>query len=48
MAGAMGLAGVLYGRYGSLAYGAMALTAGAGGAFALMAYRLAPREGAVN
>jgi hypothetical protein len=42
MAGAMGLSGVLYGRYGGAAYAAMALTAGAGGAFALVAHRLAP------
>jgi PPP family 3-phenylpropionic acid transporter len=48
MAGATGLSGVLYGRYGSLAYGAMALAAGAGGVFALMAYRLAPRGGAAT
>ena len=48
MAGAMGLSGVLYGRYGGLAYAAMALTAGVGGAFALMAHQLAPRDGAVN
>jgi PPP family 3-phenylpropionic acid transporter len=48
MAGAMGLSGVLYGRYGGLAYGAMALTACAGGVFALIAHRLAARGGAVH
>ena len=41
MAGAMGLSGVLYGRQGGLAYAAMALTACAGGVFALVAHRLA-------
>jgi PPP family 3-phenylpropionic acid transporter len=41
MAGATGLSGVLYGRYGGLAYGAMALMACAGGIFALVAQRLA-------
>jgi PPP family 3-phenylpropionic acid transporter len=40
MAGAMGLSGLLYARFGSLAYGAMALAAGAGGASALAAHRL--------
>ncbi len=40
MAAAMGLAGVLYARFGSLAYGAMALIAGAGGLAALVAHRL--------
>jgi hypothetical protein len=40
MAAAMGLAGVLYARYGGLAYGAMALMAGVGGLFALAAHRL--------
>jgi PPP family 3-phenylpropionic acid transporter len=34
MAAAMGLSGVLYARYGSLAYSAMALTAGLGGLLA--------------
>jgi len=34
MAVAMGLAGLLYDRYGGLAYGAMALAALAGGLFA--------------
>jgi len=41
MAAAMGLSGVLYARCGSLAYGAMALAAAAGGIFALAAHRLA-------
>jgi MFS transporter, PPP family, 3-phenylpropionic acid transporter len=41
MAAAMGLSGVLYARWGSLAYGAMALAAAAGGWFALAAGRLA-------
>ena len=40
MAAATGLSGLLYGAYGSLAYGAMALTAAAGGLSALAAYRL--------
>jgi MFS transporter, PPP family, 3-phenylpropionic acid transporter len=40
MAAAMGLSGVLYARWGSLAYGAMALAAAAGGIFALVAHRL--------
>ena len=48
MAGAMGLSGVLYGRYGGLAYGAMALMAGVGGVFALIAHRRAARYGAVT
>jgi MFS transporter, PPP family, 3-phenylpropionic acid transporter len=39
MAGAMGLAGVLYQRYGSLAYAAMALAAGIGALCALAAHR---------
>jgi PPP family 3-phenylpropionic acid transporter len=38
MAGAMGVSGVLYARFGGLAYGAMALLAGAGGLFALAAH----------
>jgi PPP family 3-phenylpropionic acid transporter len=38
MAAAMGLAGVLYARYGGLAYGAMALIAGVGGLVALAAW----------
>jgi len=41
MAAAMGISGVLYARWGGLAYGAMALTAAAGGVFALAAHRLA-------
>jgi PPP family 3-phenylpropionic acid transporter len=41
MAAAMGASGALYARWGTLAYGAMALTAGAGGLFALAADRLA-------
>ena len=40
MAAAMGLSGVLYARFGGLAYGAMALTAAAGGVFALAVHRL--------
>jgi PPP family 3-phenylpropionic acid transporter len=41
MAAAMGLSGVLYARFGGLAYGAMALAGGGGGIFALAAHRLA-------
>jgi PPP family 3-phenylpropionic acid transporter len=41
MAAAMGASGALYARWGTLAYGAMALTAGAGGLFAFAAHRLA-------
>ena len=41
MAAAMGASGALYARWGTLAYGAMALTAGVGGLFALAAHRLA-------
>jgi hypothetical protein len=44
MAAAMGLAGVLYGRYGALAYAAMALAAAAGGICALIAHRLCGAE----
>jgi PPP family 3-phenylpropionic acid transporter len=40
MAATMGLSGLLYARFGSLAYGAMALAAGAGGLSALIAHRL--------
>jgi PPP family 3-phenylpropionic acid transporter len=40
MAAAMGVSGVLYARWGSLAYGAMALTAAAGALFAVVAHRL--------
>ena len=36
MAGAMGLSGVLYRAFGSLAYAAMALAAVAGGACAVL------------
>ncbi|MSP32859.1 MAG: MFS transporter [Pseudolabrys sp.] len=39
MAGAMGISGVLYEAFGSLAYAAMALAAVAGGAGALVAHR---------
>ena len=39
MAAAMGISGVLYARWGSLAYGAMALAAAAGGLSALAAKR---------
>ena len=39
----MALAGVLYARWGSLAYGAMAALAVAGGVCALAARRLASR-----
>jgi PPP family 3-phenylpropionic acid transporter len=39
MAGAMGVSGVLYATFGSLAYAAMALAAVAGGACAVVAYR---------
>jgi PPP family 3-phenylpropionic acid transporter len=40
MAGAMGLSGVLYARFGDLAYWAMAIAAGAGGLSAFAAHRL--------
>jgi MFS transporter, PPP family, 3-phenylpropionic acid transporter len=40
MAAAMGLSGLLYGAYGSWAYGAMALAAVAGGLCAFVAHRL--------
>jgi PPP family 3-phenylpropionic acid transporter len=40
MAVAMGISGLLYARWGGLAYGAMALAAAAGGIFALAAHRL--------
>jgi PPP family 3-phenylpropionic acid transporter len=39
MAGAMGLSGVLYAAFGSLAYWAMVLAAIAGGVCAVVAYR---------
>jgi MFS transporter, PPP family, 3-phenylpropionic acid transporter len=39
MTGAMGFSGVLYGHFGGLAYGAMAITAFAGGLLALAAHR---------
>ena len=45
MAASMALAGVLYTRWGGLAYGAMALIAAAGGVCALAARRLASRGG---
>jgi len=40
MAGAMGVSGVLYARWGSLAYAAMAFVAFAGGLCAFAAYRM--------
>jgi MFS transporter, PPP family, 3-phenylpropionic acid transporter len=40
MAAAMGLAGVLYARFGGLAYGVMALIAAAGGLTALVAHKM--------
>src|SRR5262249_46293153 len=40
MAAATGISGLLYARWGGLAYGAMALAAAAGGVFALAAHRL--------
>jgi MFS transporter, PPP family, 3-phenylpropionic acid transporter len=40
MAATMGISGLLYARWGGLAYGAMALAAAAGGVFALAAHRL--------
>lgn len=43
MAAAMGISGLLFGRYGSLAYLAMAASALAGGIFALAAHRLSRR-----
>ncbi len=42
MAVTMGLSGALYGRYGSHAYGAMAVAASAGGLCALAAHRTGP------
>jgi hypothetical protein len=36
----MGLAGFLFGAYGSLAYAAMAIVAAAGGGLAIVAHRL--------
>ena len=39
MTGAMGFSGVLYGHFGGLAYGAMAIIAFAGGLLALTAHR---------
>jgi MFS transporter, PPP family, 3-phenylpropionic acid transporter len=44
MAAAMGVSGVLYARWGSLAYGAMALAAAAGAFFAVLAHRLVIRN----
>ena len=46
MAGAMGLAGLLYARYGAAAYAAMAVAAAAGGICAFAARRLIPAHGA--
>ena len=43
MTAATGLSGMLYGRYGTIAYGTMALAAAAGGLFALAAHRLSGR-----
>lgn len=43
MALSMGLSGVLYGAFGGLAYGGMALMAAVGGLFALNAWRISPR-----
>jgi len=43
MTAATGLSGLLYGRYGPFAYGAMALAAAVGGLFALAAHRLSGR-----
>jgi MFS transporter, PPP family, 3-phenylpropionic acid transporter len=40
MAGAMAMSGVVYARWGGLAYGPMALAAGTGGIFALAAHHL--------
>jgi PPP family 3-phenylpropionic acid transporter len=48
MALAMTAAGWLYGRYGSFAYLGMALTAGAGGLFAILADRLHPHRSGVG
>jgi len=45
MAAATGLSGLLYGRFGATAYGAMALIAAAGLAAALAAHRLQSRAG---
>jgi PPP family 3-phenylpropionic acid transporter len=44
MAGAMGLSGVLYARFGDFAYGAMAIAAAAGGLSAFAAHRLWRRQ----
>jgi PPP family 3-phenylpropionic acid transporter len=44
MAGATGLSGLLYGRFGAGAYGAMAVMAGAGLVAALVAHRLQSAE----
>jgi PPP family 3-phenylpropionic acid transporter len=44
MAAAMGVSGVLYARWGSFAYGAMALAAAAGAFFAVLAHRLVIRN----
>ena len=45
MAAAMGLAGLLYARYGNLAYAAMAVMAASGAASAFAALRLAKPVG---
>ena len=45
MAAATGLSGLLYGRFGGSAYGAMALIAAAGVAAALVAHRMQVNEG---
>ena len=44
MAAALGVSGVLYARWGSFAYGAMALAAAAGTFFAVLAHRLVIRN----
>ena len=44
MAGGMAISGVLYADLGDRAYAAMALAAGLGGAFALLARRFVPAE----
>jgi PPP family 3-phenylpropionic acid transporter len=48
MAVAMGISGVLYGRYGGLAYGAMAVAACAGGLCALAAHRIVRAQLEIN
>lgn len=44
MAAALGVSGLLYARWGSFAYGAMALAAAAGAFFAVLAHRLVIRN----